>query len=61
MAMIAMFYMGVQGTKKELKMTSLTKWGFALITIGVVGIKKMKSPIAKIVGIVEYHLCALIT
>ena len=37
MAMIAMFYMGVQGTKKELKMTSLTKWGFALITMGVVG------------------------
>jgi nitric oxide reductase subunit B len=37
MAMIAMFYMGVQGSKKELKMTSLTRWGFSLITIGVVG------------------------
>ncbi len=39
MAMIAMFYMGVQGTtgKKELKMTFASKMGFALLCIGVVG------------------------
>ena len=39
MAMIAMFYMGVQGKAglKELKMTKLTKYGFVLITLGVVG------------------------
>lgn len=37
MAMIAMFYMGVQGNKIELKMTKATKWAFSLITIGVLG------------------------
>lgn len=37
MAMIAMFYMGVQGQRAELKMTKNSKMAFVLICLGVVG------------------------